>query len=99
MSFIETTEFTRVDNHMRDMGIVRVEEFANYTEEDLLRVKGFGTKSLVVVKELLAEKGLRLKKPEEVIAMNRPADMDAFVDLLAEKIAARLKKKRRWWRW
>lgn len=87
----------RLDNHMERMGIKEVEEFANYTEQDLVQIKGFGRKCLNAVKELLAEKGLKLKTP----LMQRVSEnvtLEDFTDMLAEKIAARLKEKRRWWR-
>ena len=50
----------RSNNCLRAAGIERVYELVQKTEEDLLKTKNFGRKSLKEIKELLAEMGLSL---------------------------------------
>jgi DNA-directed RNA polymerase subunit alpha len=58
---IEELEFSvRAHNCLVNAGIKRVKELVNLTEEEALKIKNFGRKSLREVKEILAAFGLRL---------------------------------------
>jgi len=52
-------------NCLKRAGINTVEELTQKTEEDMMKVRNLGKKSLEEVQKKLAELGLSLKKSEE----------------------------------
>ncbi|PRX26231.1 DNA-directed RNA polymerase subunit alpha [Orenia metallireducens] len=54
----------RSSNCLKRAGINTVEELANTSEEDLMKVRNLGKKSLLEIKAKIAELGLGLGKPE-----------------------------------
>lgn len=48
-------------NALLHAGIDSLEKLAAYTEKEILKLHGMGSKSMPVLKEALAEKGLRFK--------------------------------------
>ncbi len=54
----------RSSNCLKRAGLDTVEELTNTTEEDLMKVRNLGKKSLAEIKVKIAELGLSLKKPE-----------------------------------
>jgi DNA-directed RNA polymerase subunit alpha len=62
---IEELDFSqRTFNCLRRAGLVNLRALAVATESDLTSIRGFGKKSLVEVREKLAEHGLELKPPK-----------------------------------
>lgn len=62
---IEELDFSqRTFNCLRRAGLVNLRALAIATESDLTSIRGFGKKSLVEVREKLAEHGLELKPPK-----------------------------------
>jgi hypothetical protein len=60
---IEELELSvRTDNCLRSAGIKTMRELVQKTEEELLRIKNFGRKSLLDVKYSLSELGIELRK-------------------------------------
>lgn len=63
---IEELDLTvRSHNCLKRAGIVSVEELILKTEEDMMKVRNLGTKSMVEIKQKLASLGLSLKSSEE----------------------------------
>ena len=63
---IEEMDLTvRSHNCLKSAGIVRVHQLTEKTEEDMMKVRNLGTKSLVEIKQKLASLGLGLKSSEE----------------------------------
>ncbi|NLY52918.1 MAG: DNA-directed RNA polymerase subunit alpha, partial [Firmicutes bacterium] len=52
-------------NCLKRAGVNTVEELTRKTEEDMLKVRNLGKKSLQEVKDKLAELGLSLRQPDE----------------------------------
>jgi DNA-directed RNA polymerase subunit alpha len=62
---IEELEFSqRTFNCLRRAGLLTLRALATATESDLTSIRGFGKKSLVEVREKLAEHGLEMKPPK-----------------------------------
>jgi len=62
---IEELEFSqRTFNCLRRAGLLTLRALATVSEGDLTGIRGFGKKSLVEVREKLAERGLELKPPK-----------------------------------
>jgi DNA-directed RNA polymerase subunit alpha len=62
---IEELEFSqRTFNCLRRAGLLTLRALATVTESDLTGIRGFGKKSLVEVRDKLAERGLELKPPK-----------------------------------
>ncbi len=63
---IEEMDLTvRSHNCLKRAGIVTVHQLTEKTEEDMMKVRNLGTKSLVEIKQKLASLGLGLKSSEE----------------------------------
>lgn len=63
---IEEMDLTvRSHNCLKRAGIVTVSQLTEKTEEDMMKVRNLGTKSLVEIKQKLASLGLGLKSSEE----------------------------------
>lgn len=63
---IEELDLTvRSHNCLKRAGIVTVDELTQRTEEEMMKVRNLGTKSLAEIKEKLASLGLTLKSSEE----------------------------------
>jgi DNA-directed RNA polymerase alpha subunit len=52
---------TRIQNALLNEGILTVAELMRFTESELLRTPNFGQKSLVAIKNVLAQHGLKLE--------------------------------------
>jgi len=62
---IEELEFSqRTFNCLRRAGLLTLRALATVSEGDLTGIRGFGKKSLIEVREKLAERGLELKPPK-----------------------------------
>jgi DNA-directed RNA polymerase subunit alpha len=62
---IEELDFSqRTFNCLRRAGILNLKNLAVATESDLTAIRGFGKKSLLEVRDKLAEHGLELKPPK-----------------------------------
>ena len=63
---IEELDLTvRSHNCLKRVGIVTVNELTHKTEEEMMKVRNLGTKSLIEIKDKLASLGLTLKSSEE----------------------------------
>jgi len=63
---IEELDLTvRSHNCLKRAGIITVEQLTEKTEEEMMKVRNLGTKSLVEIKQKLASLGLGLKSSEE----------------------------------
>jgi DNA-directed RNA polymerase subunit alpha len=63
---IEELDLTvRSHNCLKRAGIITVNQLTQKTEEEMMKVRNLGTKSLVEIKQKLASLGLGLKSSEE----------------------------------
>lgn len=63
---IEDLEFSvRTTNSLRSAGISTIRELLSRTEDELLKLKNFGRKSLLEIQDALAEMNLSLKKVKQ----------------------------------
>ena len=62
---VEVDLSVRSYNCLKRAGINTVDELIRKTEEDMMKVRNLGKKSLAEIKEKLAELGLSLRKSDE----------------------------------
>lgn len=81
---------TRVTNVLHSVGVTRLAELAAFEERDLYRLPNLGRKSIVEMRNVLAEHGLVFGTPLAVTTVEHPlAKPEANLDALISEYVAR----------